>query len=118
MSFKKPFRAVPIRLGPYYRAQRRRDRRIFAAKLVGGAVAIGLVIGLLIAFNDSGALARKVAASAGPVGEHAPPAGPYYSNCDDAQAAGVAPLYAGEPGYRPEMDRDNDGIACEPYRRR
>jgi hypothetical protein len=23
---------------------------------------------------------------------------------------------AGEPGYRPEMDGDGDGIACEPWR--
>jgi hypothetical protein len=45
-----------------------------------------------------------------------PPPNAYYRNCSEAWAAGVAPLYAGEPGYRPEMDGDNDGIACEPYR--
>lgn len=50
--------------------------------------------------------------------ENAPPIGAYYSGCDDARAAGVAPLYVGEPGYRPEMDGDDDGIACEPYRGR
>lgn len=48
--------------------------------------------------------------------ENTPQAGAYYSGCDDARAAGVAPLYADEPGYRPEMDGDSDGIACEPYR--
>ncbi|MGB5077067.1 MAG: excalibur calcium-binding domain-containing protein [Sphingorhabdus sp.] len=48
--------------------------------------------------------------------ENAPPVGAYYSGCNDARAAGVAPLYSGEPGYRPEMDGDGDGIACEPYR--
>lgn len=37
----------------------------------------------------------------------------YYANCSEARAAGVAPLYAGEPGYRSGLDRDNDGIACE-----
>jgi hypothetical protein len=42
----------------------------------------------------------------------------YYSNCDAARAAGVAPLKRGQPGYRPELDRDGDGIACEPYRGR
>lgn len=47
--------------------------------------------------------------------ENAPPVGAYYSNCDDARAAGVAPLYASEPGYRLEMDGDGDGVACEPY---
>ncbi|WP_245837095.1 excalibur calcium-binding domain-containing protein [Mycobacterium bohemicum] len=37
----------------------------------------------------------------------------YYPNCRAACAAGVAPLHRGDPGYRPGLDRDNDGIACE-----
>ncbi len=40
----------------------------------------------------------------------------YYSGCNAVRAAGAAPLRRGEPGYRPEMDGDNDGIACEPHR--
>ena len=40
-------------------------------------------------------------------------AGAYYANCTEAKAAGAAPLYRGEPGYREKLDRDNDGIACE-----
>ncbi|KQN24148.1 hypothetical protein ASF00_14900 [Sphingomonas sp. Leaf34] len=40
----------------------------------------------------------------------------YYSGCREARAAGAAPIYRGQPGYRPGMDGDNDGIACEPYR--
>ncbi|MBO9717351.1 MAG: excalibur calcium-binding domain-containing protein [Pseudoxanthomonas sp.] len=24
----------------------------------------------------------------------------------------------GEPGYGPHLDRDNDGVGCEPYRGR
>ncbi|MEV6388455.1 excalibur calcium-binding domain-containing protein [Nocardia xishanensis] len=50
----------------------------------------------------------------------APPAPPepqqssvYYRNCAAAKAAGAAPLHRGEPGYRSELDRDGDGIACE-----
>jgi hypothetical protein len=50
--------------------------------------------------------------------DHSPPVGAYYANCAEARAAGVAPIYADEPGYREELDGDNDGIACEPYRRR
>lgn len=38
-----------------------------------------------------------------------------YPGCREARAAGAAPLYAGQPGYGPHMDGDNDGIACEPY---
>ena len=41
----------------------------------------------------------------------------YYPNCAAAQAAGAAPIYQGQPGYREGMDGDGDGIACEPYRR-
>ena len=40
----------------------------------------------------------------------------YYAGCNEARAAGVAPIYRGQPGYRPEMDGDSDGIACEPHR--
>jgi hypothetical protein len=42
----------------------------------------------------------------------------YYPNCDAARAAGAAPIHVGEPGYREPLDRDLDGIACEPYRGR
>ena len=40
----------------------------------------------------------------------------YYSGCRDVRAAGKAPLHAGQPGYREDMDGDRDGIACEPHR--
>ncbi len=39
----------------------------------------------------------------------------YYDNCDEAREAGAAPLSRGEPGYGPHLDRDDDGVACEPY---
>lgn len=42
-----------------------------------------------------------------------PPASAYYKNCTEARAAGAAPLYRGEPGYRSALDRDDDGVACE-----
>ncbi|WP_411375700.1 DUF1524 domain-containing protein [Arthrobacter sp. MPF02] len=41
------------------------------------------------------------------------PAAAYYPNCSAARAAGVAPLLAGQPGYRAGLDRDSDGVACE-----
>jgi hypothetical protein len=41
------------------------------------------------------------------------PSPAYYSSCAAARGAGVAPLYAGEPGYRGGLDRDGDGVACE-----
>ena len=41
------------------------------------------------------------------------PAATYYPNCAAARAAGVAPIYEGQPGYGTHLDRDRDGIACE-----
>jgi hypothetical protein len=41
-----------------------------------------------------------------------------FRNCAAARAAGAAPIRIGEPGYGPHLDRDGDGIACEPYRGR
>lgn len=37
----------------------------------------------------------------------------YYPNCAAVRAAGKAPLYRGQPGYRTGLDRDHDGIACD-----
>jgi hypothetical protein len=59
--------------------------------------------------------ARPVAASVGFARARLPQPGDYWAGCDDARAAGSAPIYADEPGYRSDMDGDNDGIACEPH---
>ena len=48
-----------------------------------------------------------------PTRSEADSSGVYYRNCKAARDAGVAPLYRGQSGYRRELDRDNDGIACE-----
>ena len=48
-----------------------------------------------------------------PTQSEADSSGVYYRNCKAARDAGVAPLYRGQSGYRRELDRDNDGIACE-----
>ena len=48
----------------------------------------------------------------------AAPASGAYRNCSEARAAGAAPVRRGDPGYGPHLDRDNDGIGCEPYRAR
>lgn len=42
-----------------------------------------------------------------------PPSSVYYRSCAEARAAGAAPIYRGQPGYRPGLDRDGDGVACE-----
>ncbi len=37
----------------------------------------------------------------------------YYKSCTEARAAGVTPIYRGQPGYGTHLDRDGDGVACE-----
>jgi len=41
------------------------------------------------------------------------PAAAYFGSCAEAKAAGAAPLFAGQAGYRAALDRDKDGVACE-----
>jgi hypothetical protein len=48
-----------------------------------------------------------------PEQERDEPTDVYYRNCDEARAAGAAPIYAGEPGYRGALDRNKNGVACE-----
>lgn len=69
------------------------------------------------------ALQKCLPAAPAPPAEEEPtsPAGPqqpaspavHYENCDDARAQGAAPVHADEPGYRPALDSDSDGIGCE-----
>ncbi|MDV5148571.1 excalibur calcium-binding domain-containing protein [Streptomyces sp. SBC-4] len=48
-----------------------------------------------------------------PVPEETTTESVYYENCDAARAAGAAPILLGQPGYRAELDRNRDGVACE-----
>lgn len=57
---------------------------------------------------------KPVAVAFGVMRERAPESGDYWRGCNAARAAGTAPIFRGEPGYRPKMDGDSDGIACEP----
>ena len=38
-----------------------------------------------------------------------------FRNCAEARAAGAAPIDRGQAGYADHLDRDGDGVACEPY---
>jgi len=58
--------------------------------------------------------AESPAVAAAPAPE--PESDVYYEGCNAVRAAGAAPLYRGQPGYREGMDGDLDGIACEPHR--
>lgn len=41
-----------------------------------------------------------------------------FPDCDSARYIGLAPARRGEPGYWPHLDRDKDGVACEPWPRK
>ncbi|KRF21018.1 hypothetical protein ASG90_00960 [Nocardioides sp. Soil797] len=57
--------------------------------------------------------ARDRAAEAQAAEDRASLANVYYANCTDVENAGAAPIYAGDPGYSRDLDRDGDGVACE-----
>jgi hypothetical protein len=42
-----------------------------------------------------------------------PTSGRYFVNCDAAFGAGVFNIPRGDKSYRPALDRDDDGVACE-----
>lgn len=58
-------------------------------------------------------LARKTTTQPKTTEPTTEPESAYYANCSEARAAGVAPLYTGDPGYSRKLDRDGDGVACE-----
>ncbi|WP_165643363.1 excalibur calcium-binding domain-containing protein [Mycobacteroides abscessus] len=37
---------------------------------------------------------------------------PPYGSCKEAHADCAHNIKKGDPGYRPKLDRDNDGVAC------
>lgn len=102
--------------GNGHRSRRGRRRRgheqHFAANLLGLVLLVGAVT-FVAAPHIEMILATSTRA---PEDIAAVERSRYFAGCNDARAAGAAPIYRGTPGYRPEMDGDGDGIACEPYR--
>jgi hypothetical protein len=99
MSFKKPFRAKPVVLGEYARAQDARRRRQSVVRTIRLAI-----VGAVVVF------------AIGMVATHPSALPTFYPSCAWARAYGSTPIKRGEPGYRSALDADDDGIACEPYK--
>lgn len=93
-----------------------------AFHILVGAGALGAVVGAgSIATTAQGrdaiaAATRRAGVAIGAVRERPPQPGDQWGGCNDARAAGTAPIYRGEPGYRSDMDGDGDGVDCEPIR--
>ena len=76
----------------------------------------GLAVAAQLLGNDGSSEQRPPAAQLmTDASSSSPTSTVYYPRCAAARAARAAPIYEGEPGYRPELDGDGDGIACEPY---
>lgn len=107
---------------PYRRKRRRTSSN--AIYLWAAALCVSIAVGGTITVSPGGwpAVMEKASTLMGKVKsatdtrERPPQEGDSWSYCDEARSAGTAPIYAGEPGYRVELDRDADGVACEPYR--
>jgi len=119
MKQRRPYHQPPRR----YRQRPYRGRQTSSIGGIAAAAAlIGATAGAGWAFSSpeqqAAALvaARDIAVTTRMMRERAPQQGDHWRGCDDARAAGTAPIYRGEPGYREGMDGDSDGIACEPYR--
>lgn len=115
----QPNDIAPVTASPPIPRQRKRRRhpdRPTSRTLLASA-AIGVVAGLGIVAIERGALEwlHTAAKDAGLIRARDPQPGDYWASCDAARLAGSAPLSAREHGYRAELDRDGDGIACEWY---
>lgn len=81
---------------------------VFALILCGGAIGAGAFLALdSLRSPDAQANQQMLSLRA-----------PFYQTCREALQDGRANLRRGEPGYRAQLDADNDGVACEPYLRR
>jgi len=120
VSFKKPFRSEPVRLGEHYRAEKRRKASLQTAKFIPFAALAGVGVfvgGMAITNPDKVAQFLPRGGLVASTEEQARMENSvFYSGCDEARAAGAAPIHQGTPGYREGMDGDGDGIACEPHR--
>ena len=73
------------------------------------------VAGFLVTAALVGAV---IGAGAAVLAEPEPQRSGRFRNCAQARAAGIAPIPRVSPDYRPELDADGDGIACENQTRR
>ena len=83
-------RGVTRHLGQVALRERENTVKKMITAAIGGALLTGSLLGAGLASAD-----------------------PPYANCAEARADGAAPIYEGDPGYAPHLDRDNGGIACE-----
>src|SRR3546814_21029100 len=83
-------------------------RLLIGAGLAGGALGLGSVATTPEGRGQIIEAAEHLRVSAGLARERAPVVGDHWSGCDNARAAGSAPLYRGEPASREGPDSHDD----------
>ena len=98
--FREPGDAEPLVFGNDFRTleAKRRHRELIGTVILGTMTTIVVFLAGMIVTNRD-AIPR------------------YYPSSSSANFVGAAPISRGSSGYRPALDPDNDGIACEPYQR-
>ncbi len=120
MTLRKSFRAVPLNVRRRQTASIPKSpagtllRYLGLASLIGGGLGVASLAADETGRAKLSQFVRPIAVSVRLRREREPQAGDFWRGCDDARAAGTAPIHLGEPGYRQNMDGDGDGIACEP----
>lgn len=94
---------------------RRRVPRALAFALIGAAALAALM--LLNGQSEGERQLAKTSNYSAPARSSGPAQSGPYRNCDAARAAGAAPVRRGQAGYGAHLDRDGDGVGCEPYHR-
>src|SRR3546814_18083251 len=84
-------------------------RLLIGAGLAGGAIGLGSVATTPEGRGQIIEAAEDFSVSAGLARERATVVGDHWRGCDDARAAGSAPLDRGEPGYRERSEERRVG---------
>jgi len=106
--------ATPLERYEYYAARVARVHAARAQHLWLNAIAVAVIgtVILAVVSSVSERAAQLNVANAAIESETTAPA--VEESCSEAWAAGKAPIYENEPGYRSGLDGNSDGIACEP----
>ena len=83
---------------------------LLSLAMFGGGYLLGVN---LDAVFDGFANSLATPGPAPPPAEPPPAPSAFYEDCDAVRAAGKDPIRVGDPGYRPELDPDGDGVGCD-----
>jgi uncharacterized SAM-binding protein YcdF (DUF218 family) len=112
---RSPWSRSPTRITSWMRLKHRiRNLLRLRVSLSFAALVWGLIIVSGFAILRASAVETAARPPQAPQ-QTVPSDGFSYRNCAAARAAGAAPLSRGQRGYGAHLDRDGDGIACEPY---